>query len=295
MDIQEHSLDTESSQSKQEEEEGVGISGVGEEQTAAFVDHNIQYQFRPEGSQVTYRVVAVAEPQPETRDNTAVSVVSTATFAGAPQNTFSDVSPVGGEARFTYFPAAAVSDVHATSDPSLTPAGGQFYVMMSPSDVIPAAGRNLTSHAYSPEDGADLHDAAWKMEGARTPRDQKRRAQHNEVERRRRDKINNWIVSLSQIIPDCTLDSTKTGASKGGILSKACDYITDLRKKNQQLAQDLKEMERIQTDNQLYRQQSELPSHISSPVGGWRGLGALRVCGSRSHQQKEQLPPSGSS
>ena len=32
------------------------------------------------------------------------------------------------------------------------------------------------------------------------------------VERRRRDKINNWIVSLSQIIPDCTLDSTKTGA-----------------------------------------------------------------------------------
>ena len=35
--------------------------------------------------QVTYRVVAVAEPQPETRDNTAVSVVSTATFAGAPQ------------------------------------------------------------------------------------------------------------------------------------------------------------------------------------------------------------------
>ncbi|CAL8248264.1 unnamed protein product [Lota lota] len=257
MDIQEHSLDTES-QSKQEEEEGVCISGGGEEQTAAFVDHNIQYQFRPEGSQVTYRVVAVADPQLETRDNTAVSVVSTATFTGAPQcgcffissllqNSFSDViSPVGGEARFTYFPAAAVSDVHMTSDPSVTPAGGQFYVMMSPSDVIPTAGRNLTPHAYSP-----------KMEGARTPRDQKRRAQHNEVERRRRDKINNWIVSLSQIIPDCTVDSTKTGASKGGILSKACDYISDLRKRNQQLADDLKEVERLQIDNQLYRQQVE--------------------------------------
>lgn len=32
------------------------------------------------------------------------------------------------------------------------------------------------------------------------------------VERRRRDKINNWIVTLSKIIPDCTMDSSKTGA-----------------------------------------------------------------------------------
>lgn len=30
------------------------------------------------------------------------------------------------------------------------------------------------------------------------------------VERRRRDKINNWIVQLSKTIPDCTVDSTKT-------------------------------------------------------------------------------------
>lgn len=32
------------------------------------------------------------------------------------------------------------------------------------------------------------------------------------VERRRRDKINNWIVTLSKIMPDCNVDSTKTGA-----------------------------------------------------------------------------------
>lgn len=31
------------------------------------------------------------------------------------------------------------------------------------------------------------------------------------VERRRRDKINNWIVTLSKIIPDCSVDS-RTGA-----------------------------------------------------------------------------------
>uniref|UniRef100_A0A673HDZ3 BHLH domain-containing protein n=1 Tax=Sinocyclocheilus rhinocerous TaxID=307959 RepID=A0A673HDZ3_9TELE len=45
----------------------------------------------------------------------------------------------------------------------------------------------------------------------RTPRDERRRAQHNEVERRRRDKINNWIVALSKIIPDCSIDGTKIG------------------------------------------------------------------------------------
>src|SRR4029434_4590599 len=32
------------------------------------------------------------------------------------------------------------------------------------------------------------------------------------VERRRRDKINNWFVTLSKIIPDCNMDSSKTGA-----------------------------------------------------------------------------------
>lgn len=30
------------------------------------------------------------------------------------------------------------------------------------------------------------------------------------VERRRRDKINNWIVQLSKTIPDCTEDSTQS-------------------------------------------------------------------------------------
>lgn len=31
------------------------------------------------------------------------------------------------------------------------------------------------------------------------------------VERRRRDKINNWIVQLSKAIPDCNIDYTKAG------------------------------------------------------------------------------------
>uniref|UniRef100_A0A668A1K6 Upstream stimulatory factor 2 n=1 Tax=Myripristis murdjan TaxID=586833 RepID=A0A668A1K6_9TELE len=289
----EQSLDT-ASQEKQEEEivqiseDGTGgeeptaVTIASVQQASAFGDHNIQYQFRTEGGQVTYRVVQVTDQQLEGRDDGggAVSVVSTAAFTGAPQavaqvpetpthghvvfylaviqNPFSNGgSPageaVGGETRFAYFPATAVSDgtvsVQATTDPTLSQAGGQFYVMMTPPDVIQTG----TPRTIAPR----TQPYPTKMDGPRTPRDERRRAQHNEVERRRRDKINNWIVTLSKIIPDCNMDSTKTGASKGGILSKACDYIRELRQSNQRLQESLKEVERIQVDNELCRQQIE--------------------------------------
>ncbi|KAM9512440.1 upstream stimulatory factor 2 isoform 8-T21 [Salvelinus alpinus] len=271
----EQSLDTATSHEKQEEEVVQLEDGEGEQtavtigsiqQAQAFADHNIQYQFRSEGGQVTYRVVQVTDQQLEGRDDGGgqVSVVSTAAFPGAPQsvaqaviqNPFSNGgSPVGetlgGETRFAYFPATAVSDgtvsVQTTSDPAQ--AGGQFYVMMTPPDVLQTG----TQRTIAPR----THPYPEKMDGPRTPRDERRRAQHNEVERRRRDKINNWIVTLSKIIPDCNIDSTKTGASKGGILSKACDYIRELRQNNQRLLDSVKEVERVQVDNELCRQQIE--------------------------------------
>ncbi|KAJ8289196.1 hypothetical protein COCON_G00018550 [Conger conger] len=267
MDMLEQTLDTTTSHEKQEEEVvqiTEGDNGGGAEQTvtiagvpqaAAFVDHNIQYQFRTEnsGGQVTYRVVQQAVAQ---------AVI---------QNPFSNGgSPVGdpvGETRFAYFPTATVSDgtatavsVQATADPTLTQAGGQFYVMMTPLMSCSQAPPNYRprTHAYSTDENDMLqHDLNWKMDGPRTPRDERRRAQHNEVERRRRDKINNWIVTLSKIIPDCNMDATKTGASKGGILSKACDYIRELRQSNQRLQESFKEVERVQVDNELLRQQIE--------------------------------------
>ncbi|XP_051728729.1 upstream stimulatory factor 2 isoform X3 [Ctenopharyngodon idella] len=302
MDMLEQSLDTSTSHEKQETEEVVQLQegeGVGAEeqaavtiasvqQAAAFADHNVQYQFRTEntGGQVTYRVVQVTEDHLEAAGDggAAVSVVSTAAFAGAQQavaqaviqNPFSNGgSPagetVGGETRFAYFPAATVSDgtatavsVQATSDPTLTQAGGQFYVMMSPPDVLQTGTPRTIAprtHTYSTDLGEHetlQHSRSdWKIDGPRAPRDERRRAQHNEVERRRRDKINNWIVTLSKIIPDCNMDNTKTGASKGGILSKACDYIRELRQTNQRLQESYKEVERIQVDNELLRQQIE--------------------------------------
>uniref|UniRef100_A0A7N8YCZ5 Upstream transcription factor 2, c-fos interacting n=1 Tax=Mastacembelus armatus TaxID=205130 RepID=A0A7N8YCZ5_9TELE len=285
MDMLEQSLDSSASHGSQhgeavgtEEQTAVTITGVPQ---AAFTDHNVQYQFRTEssGGQVTYRVVQVTDDQLEaTADGTgAVSVVSAAAFAGAPQavaqaviqNPFSNGgSPVGetvgGETRFAYFPAATVSDgtatavsVQATADPTITQAGGQFYVMMSPPEVLQATTPRTIAprtHPYTAQ--ISLPSFYRKVEGPRAPRDERRRAQHNEVERRRRDKINNWIVTLSKIIPDCSVDS-RTGASKGGILSKACDYIRELRQNNQRLQESYKEVERVEMDNELLRQQIE--------------------------------------
>lgn len=45
--------------------------------------------------------------------------------------------------------------------------------------------------------------------------------------------------------------------SKGGILSKACDYITELRQANSRMSESVKETERLNVDNELLLQQIE--------------------------------------
>uniref|UniRef100_A0A8C7KE49 Glucuronokinase with putative uridyl pyrophosphorylase n=1 Tax=Oncorhynchus kisutch TaxID=8019 RepID=A0A8C7KE49_ONCKI len=143
------------------------------------------------------------------------------------------------------------SDTHLSQS---TPTG-QLYVMMSPQEVLTGANQRSIAPRTQPYNA--------KSEVPRTSRDDKRRAQHNEVERRRRDKINNWIVTLSKTIPDCNIDPTKSGQvsisneSKGGILSKACDYIQELRQNNLRLGDDLSTLDRLKMDNQLLRQEND--------------------------------------
>ncbi|XP_011804319.1 PREDICTED: upstream stimulatory factor 2 [Colobus angolensis palliatus] len=258
--------------------------------------------------QVTYRVVQVTDGQLDGQGDTtgAVSVVSTAAFAGgqqavtqvgvdgaaqrpgpaaasvppgpaAPfplaviQNPFSNggspaAEAVSGEARFAYFPASSVGDTTAvsvqTTDQSLQ-AGGQFYVMMTPQDVLQTGTQRTIAprtHPYSPGHGSvpSVPEALCTIFSGTSPVSEAVAvALFPAVERRRRDKINNWIVQLSKIIPDCNADNSKTGASKGGILSKACDYIRELRQTNQRMQETFKEAERLQMDNELLRQQIE--------------------------------------
>ncbi|XP_078392520.1 upstream stimulatory factor 2-like, partial [Cetorhinus maximus] len=183
-----------------DEQTAVAIASV---QQAAFTDHNIQYQFRSEnnGGQVTYRVVQVSDNQLDGQSDGsgAVSVVSSTAFTGGQQavaqaviqNPFSNggspsTDTVGGETRFAYFPASAVGEattavVSAQADPSLAQGGGQFYVMMTPQDVLQTGAQRTIAprtHPYSPKEDPDLSN--MKIDGPRTPRDERRRAQHNE-------------------------------------------------------------------------------------------------------------------
>ena len=92
-----------------------------------------------------------------------------------------------------------------------------------------------------------------------------RRATHNEVERRRRDNINNWIMKLSKLIPDCngsdnSMSNTGAGKqsqSKGGILAKACEYLAEMRNTNQRLVESIKQAEEVTADNERLSLQVE--------------------------------------
>lgn len=59
-------------------------------------------------------------------------------------------------------------------------------------------------------------------------RDDRRRATHNEVERRRRDKINNWISKLGKIIPEC--NSGANGSGSGGEGAGKANYETQVHR-----------------------------------------------------------------
>ncbi|KAG7478564.1 Upstream stimulatory factor 1 [Solea senegalensis] len=234
---------------------------------ATFTDQPIKYLFKTEGAggQVTYRVIQVSDGQLEAQTDgaAAVSLVTgfPATSQAVTQTVFSQSEGLEGdgssETQYTYYPATIADATTGTmmttvqaSDTLLgqTTPTGQLYVMMSPQEVLTSNQRTIAPRTQP------------KQEAPRGSRDDKRRAQHNEVERRRRDKINNWIVQLSKAIPDCNVDYTKTGQSKGGILSKACEYIKELRQSNLKLGEDIGTLDRLRIDNQLLRQ--EVCQHV---------------------------------
>jgi len=95
-------------------------------------------------------------------------------------------------------------------------------------------------------------------------RDDRRRATHNEVERRRIDKINHWIMKLGSLIPADSGERDKINVlnssveSKGVILSKACEYITSMKSNYDELNECLKASEevnnKLQTENQYLKE-----------------------------------------
>lgn len=108
----------------------------------------------------------------------------------------------------------------------------EYYVISNPVEVF-GTGATTAKKAVR-RDPLQIKPATTKK------RDDKRRATHNEVERRRRDKINSWISKLANLVPNSGLPDS---ASKGGILAKACDHITDLTEKQ-------KRLEKLEVENE---------------------------------------------
>jgi len=137
-----------------------------------------------------------------------------------------------------------------------SPLNGQFYVIGNPSDVLGGMGQRTIAPRAGP--------FALEQNSVQTPKEDRqgtRRATHNEVERRRRDNINNWIMKLGKLIPDCnTSDNTQGGKhaqSKGGILAKACEYLAETRNTNQRLVESIKQNEGVSAENESLASQVE--------------------------------------
>ncbi|XP_015177595.1 PREDICTED: upstream stimulatory factor 2-like isoform X2 [Polistes dominula] len=207
-------------------------------------DENVQYQLcqiNKDESAVAYRVVQVSDNQLE---NSELSVAT-------PVNNTVQVltSPLNGQ-------------LYLLSN------GNEMLSSDSTRDIIPC----VTKVKIEPSENLVL--------GAKK-RDEKRRATHNEVEKRRRDKINNWIFKLGELIPESINgNGTNEGdmkvnselQSKGNILMQACEYITDLRKtrenyvrhleENTKLSEEVKNLRQVVT--QLTKENNQLKLQLSS-------------------------------
>uniref|UniRef100_A0A1I8PL62 BHLH domain-containing protein n=1 Tax=Stomoxys calcitrans TaxID=35570 RepID=A0A1I8PL62_STOCA len=174
--------------------------------------------------------------------------------------------------------SATSSNTHAQTQPqqqSIASNLCQNSIVVNTTDLSPQPEQDSTKRSLILE--------AYKK------RDDKRRATHNEVERRRRDKINSWIFKLKEMLPSdmnnvvgtthtkdglnntnatstlsptsrlliqqgsTTPTTTRTppSDSKSQILIKACEYIKSMQEEIQSLRECLTENENLRLSNQL--------------------------------------------
>ncbi|CAG0917234.1 unnamed protein product [Notodromas monacha] len=110
---------------------------------------------------------------------------------------------------------------------------GQLYALLPAMETVPEKVMVPRPKIFVSEEGNRLSQC-----------DDKRRATHNEVERRRRDKINTLIMKLAKIIPDCP-------TSKSDILCRACDYVSDLQRYLTALEEKFEKAEVGEYDRQI--------------------------------------------
>ncbi|XP_031841388.1 upstream stimulatory factor 1 isoform X2 [Nomia melanderi] len=171
-----------------------------------------------------------------------------------------------GESQANNTELSITTPLNNTVQVLTSPINGQLYVLSNGNEVVATeSARTVTPRVKLQLDNPQNILTTIKK------RDERRRVTHNEVERRRRDKINNWIAKLGKLLPDYEQSSTGDGDSKGGILERACEYITELRDVQETLSQSLDENAQLleeaktlrQVVNQLRKENSELKVQIS--------------------------------
>ncbi|XP_011064021.1 PREDICTED: upstream stimulatory factor 2-like [Acromyrmex echinatior] len=154
------------------------------------------------------------------------------------------------------------------------PLNGQLYVLSNSNDIVTTESTKAVVPSV-----AKLHiEGSQNIITTVKKRDERRRVTHNEVERRRRDKISNWISKLAKLLADCEQymdeEDTKPNLetlSKGGILARAYEYIMELKDAPDKLTLSLNEnvllMEEIdqlqQVVTELRNENSQLKNQVS--------------------------------
>ncbi|XP_012535220.1 upstream stimulatory factor 2 isoform X2 [Monomorium pharaonis] len=172
---------------------------------------------------------------------------------------------------------SVATPMNSTVQVLTAPLNAQLYVLSNGNEII-----TDSATAVVPNVTKLQIEGSQNILSAKKKRTDRRRVVHNEVERRRRDRISNWISKLAKLLADCELSSEQNldkeenakpnleAQSKGGILARAFMYITELKETPDKLARSLSESAQLteevknlqQIVTQLRDENSQLKAQI---------------------------------
>ncbi|CAF1033249.1 unnamed protein product [Didymodactylos carnosus] len=122
--------------------------------------------------------------------------------------------------------------------------------------LVPSVGTNGSKDVSSLSEQLtdNLFSTPQQQEEVQHVGQEKRRATHNEVERRRRDRINQYIQQLIKLIPDCSAYVK----SQSNVLEKTIQYIHELCTANQTLAKQGLDADRSLQENDSLKERIRL-------------------------------------
>ncbi|KAJ1920283.1 hypothetical protein H4219_001396 [Mycoemilia scoparia] len=212
--------------------------------TCGFVDENFAIQSSPSGSNTTF--------SSSTR-STAVTTPSTGPIQNFPYN-----------------------DAAAAAESKISNENGTSSAANNSSPKSPTVSMATTPATTSKPAQKKIRTSSFRVNGvnilnrnnidAKTANErlQRRRENHNFVERRRRDNINQTIQQLADLIPNASKDHNKT--NKGSVLRMAVEHIKEMQCANQSLIIENNRLRALVSNSSASTSPvSILPPPISNP------------------------------